>query len=588
MAQDRSTTVDDPLGKAMRALTVFASAIGLWSGCGGDSAPGVADVAGDARGASEASDASRAIDGPPADGRAIDAAAGADVAAERAWPDAAADGGPDARDPDGPQDAAIDVPSGSLADVASEASAPDAAADVATDTTAATDSATVADLGAVDVDVPSPDVSADLAPATPNIGAWCDPAQSDGARANPACLGGTTCLVVRAPTDGMCVIFGCSVDLPTEPAVEDSCGPTFGVDYVCIDLDGEFGDLAEIYDPPAYPDGQNANLADNVCLPTCTPRSASNDCAAEFACAPDSTRLHFDGAVCYFPACLGGADCAVTVAPPGSCLVDPDCDTASGEFCTGVQDLDGDGTLEVRACARGGDCNPQNGLCDPHALGSPSSAIGEPCASDADCPDGGTCVLEAPVLDTFGAVVTRAPRNGYCTKLGCRFAATLPSAACPAGSECNHNYYAGGCQPACDVGDPWGCRNHDCDPGSGLTARCDWFGDLDCYDWSAWAFGNGLPMVAGPTGIVCDYDGPVFHTCEDMFYLSGGVGCPGVAPAGNPAAMDCWDVETATPLADGADPAGRCVDTTTAGPACSDYGRFCDGFCVDTGGGPCP
>lgn len=556
---------------------------GVFCACDDDASPGGHDPR-DFGGQEQRGDAGQAMDAPGE--RNMDA--GRDAAKNGAGEgvvEPAAEPPPDVA-------AAPDVTSARDVGVAQDVGPPDVG--VVQDAGGLVDSA--ADPAVVDGPVPAADlpqapdatgdVGADLSPPLPNIGVWCDPALSDGSRNNPACMGAAKCAQIT-PTDGMCVIFGCGVDLPSDGIDEESCGTDYGAAYVCVDLDGEFGDAAEPYDPPTWPAGQNANLADNACLVKCVPKDAANDCAPEFSCAADSTRLHFDGAVCYFVACQGGADCAVTVSPPGSCAIDLDCDTAGGQFCTGVQDLDGDGTLEVRACALGGECNPQNGLCDPHALGA-GTAIGAPCAFDADCPDGATCVLEAPVYDTLGGIVTRAPRNGYCTKLGCRFAATLTSAACPPGSECNHNYYAGGCQPACDVGDPWGCRNNDCAPSSGLTAGCDWFGDLDCYDWSGWTFSSGLPMIGGPTGIVCDYDGPVFNTCEDMWFRTGGIGCPGVAPVGNPAGMDCWYFESATPAPTNDDPFGRCLDTTTSGPACSDYGQLCDGICTDTAGGPCP
>jgi len=509
-----------------------------------------------------------------------------------------ADQGADAPAPDAPRaDVAADVapgpepvpdPAPDLSpppDAASQADAPIAAPprDTAIDVPAAVD----APVDGPPADLPPADAAID-GPVLPNIGAWCDPALSDGALDNPACVGGTRCLIVRDPTDGLCTIFGCSVDLPTAGVDEESCSTTYGAAYVCVDLDGSVSDPLEPYDPPTFPDGQNADLVDNVCLERCTPREDGNDCHPAFACAPDSTRLHFGGGVCYFVACADGTDCPVTTSAPGTCAVDGDCDTGAGEFCTGVQDLDGDGALEVRACAERGTCNPDNGLCDPHALGAPAATIGDPCAFDTECPDGSTCVLEAPVYDTEGSIVALVPRNGYCTKLGCRFDSTLTSATCPIGHECNQNYFAGGCQPSCDVNDPWGCRNNDCDPGSGLTSGCDWFGDLDCYDWSGWSFPSGLQMVRGPTGIVCDYDGPGFNTCEDIWYASGGLGCPGVAPVGNPAAMDCRDRETAALTVDDADPLGRCLDVTSSGPVCADHGRFCDGVCVDTGGGPCP
>jgi len=567
----------------------FVLLAGPWAGCGGDSARGSAD----GFGRPDPEGGVHEVDAPQGD-------ASAEPNLDLGSTEVAVDSGPE-RAPEPAPDVGAEATAmiEPMPDIGGESPLnteplPEPAPEPVPDASAADMPVPPPDMaGAIDVSVDVPaDIPADVpvdapAPAA-NIGAWCDPAESDGALNNPACVGGTRCLVVRDPGEGMCVIFGCSVDLPTAAIDEESCHVAYGTAYVCVDLDGAFGDALEPYDPPAFADGQNANLQDNVCLRRCTPSDSGNDCEPEFACSPDSTRFNFDDAVCYFPACGSGVDCPVTVSPSGSCMLDTDCDTGAGQFCTSVQDLDGDGTLEMRACALPGDCNAGNGLCDPHTLGSPGSAIGAPCAFDAGCPDGGACVLEGPAYDALGNIVARVPHNGYCTRLGCRFAATLVTAACPPGAECNHNYYAGGCQPACDVGDPWGCRNNDCDPLSGLTVGCDWFSDLDCYDWSGWSFGNGLPLVGGPTGIVCDYDGSALKTCEDIWNMSGGVGCPGVAPVGNPWGMDCYDRETATPMASDTDPLGRCLDVTTSGPACADFGQYCDGFCVDTGGGPCP
>jgi hypothetical protein len=422
-----------------------------------------------------------------------------------------------------------------------------------------------------------------VARAQANIGAWCDPANSDGSGNNPACVSGTKCLVMdQAAQNGMCVVYGCTVDLfGTGGINEESCHVDYGAGYLCIDLDTAYGDTAEPYDPPGgFPDGQNADLSDNVCVQTCTPQSAANDCDPNFACLPDSTRYNAGTAICFGLPCQNGNDCPVTVSQNDACTTSTDCNTGAGQFCVLLIDTNGDGTVDTGACAVAGTCN-SSGLCAPHTMGNASAQIGDPCASDIDCPNGSTCLqpgpdILLPVTDVPPA--PRAPRNGYCTILNCRFASTMPGFACPAGTECNLAFFAGGCERACDPADATGCRGNDCDPAGGTTTGCDWFGDFDCYDWSTWTFVGGAPLVSG-SGVVCDYWGPTMHSCES-FSAFGGSGCPAVAPSGNPNAMDCYDVESGVPTADDADPAGRCLDTTPSGPPCGQFGSLVNGECV--------
>ena len=52
-----------------------------------------------------------------------------------------------------------------------------------------------------------------------NIGAWCDPGAS-------TCTGSATCLSLSA-TDGICVVVGCTVDLPNFFPNEADCGDMY-------------------------------------------------------------------------------------------------------------------------------------------------------------------------------------------------------------------------------------------------------------------------------------------------------------------------------------------------------------------------
>jgi len=435
----------------------------------------------------------------------------------------------------------------------------------------------------------------------PNIGVWCDPADGSGdGEVNPACQNDARCVPMPCSDEtdatagnGMCVVYGCNVDISGTLAInEESCHVAYGTDYVCVDLDGSFADDGEPYNPPGQPDGQNANVDDNVCVQTCVPDDASNPCEPEFACRPDSTRYNFADAVCFGLACGTGSRacpeqfCPVTVSADDACTTDAACNTGAGEFCVLRRDTDDDGQLDIGACAVTGVCDAETGNCGQHCLGDAAAAVGDPCEADVDCSQcGGTCVVERDSIDDFG-IVHRAPRNGYCTMMGCRFASAT-GVTCPAGSACDHFFFAGGCMDLCDPNDPTGCREDldadgdpagngvPCDVANGVVTGCDWYGDYDCWDWGGWQFtAIGLPIIAGSDGQVCDYFGPVENDCENITNSSGGQGCPGMGPNGNPVNMDCRYAETGLPTTGNADPSGRCLDLTGAGDFCSDYGSF--------------
>jgi len=379
----------------------------------------------------------------------------------------------------------------------------------------------------------------------------------------------------------MCVVFYCRLDIAGTPSVdEDDCKDRFGHEHVCVDLDGYAGDPP--YNPPGPPPEPDPGPDRRVCVRRCVPSATANPCNPEFACTPDSTRFNFKDAVCIDVACRDNHDCPVGVSNDRTCMSDADCNSGADEFCVLLHDSDDDGSLDIGACSVDGNCIMATGICGRHSLGDASASIGDPCQADVDCPVGGRCLNETVGTDDLD-VAHRAPRNGYCTMLGCRFRAAS-GVSCPTGSACSHHFFAGGCTDLCDPADATGCRDDldadgdptgngvPCDVVNGIVSACDWHGDFDCWDWGGWAFtANGLPVVGGGDAQICDYIGPVQSTCESI--SSGGQGCPGMAPTGNPADMDCRDPESGAPTSSN-DPAGRCVDTTTSGDFCSNYGSF--------------
>jgi len=414
------------------------------------------------------------------------------------------------------------------------------------------------------------DGSTDEGACIPNIGVWCDPADGSGEdEINPACDNDARCLELADGTNGICAVFGCREDVFSTGTNEDSCFLDYGIDYVCIDLQGNV----------------DTNLADNVCVEKCTPSDTSNPCQSPFACTPFSVRFNFSDAVCIDLACTTGSDCPVTITDNMTCVSDFDCPGAT-DFCELSVDTDGDGVFDIGACALPGVCDPDNGLCAPHSLGSASARIGDPCQADTDCTDGGTCVNQGVYVDLY-FIWHQVPRNGYCTMFGCKFAGAT-GFDCPAGSACHNVFFAGGCMDLCDQEDPTGCRDDldadgdptgngtPCDVAGGITTNCDWYADYDCYNWSGLQFGNGLPVVDGPDSRICDYITPVQRTCVDFLPIGG---CPAVGPLGNSTAMDCRYPESGIPTPTGTDDFGRCLDTTTSGDLCPGFFDF-NGNCI--------
>jgi hypothetical protein len=436
------------------------------------------------------------------------------------------------------------------------------------------DNATPTDGGGTDMGLA--DVQADVEPdmfVESNIGAYCDPANSDAQGNNPACTGDAQCFAQfdTPPTVGMCVVYGCKVDLSSANINEENCHVKYGSNFTCIDITGP-DDTAEPYNPPTSPNGQNANLDDNVCVPKCTPSSTSNPCPdSHFSCPANSRSFNFKDNVCFSLVCQSGADCPVSTTDDRFCAADTDCNMGAGEFCNLQHDTNGDGTADIGACSVAGVCNTTSGTCGPHTQGSATAQVGDPCTSDVDCPVGGSCLNEDNVTINGDPSTHRAPRNGYCTMLGCLFSSAT-GITCPAGSACDNFFFAGGCMRLCDPADATTCRNNACDVAGGVTTGCDWYGDYDCFNWGNIVFTiNNLHVVGGSNGQICDYLGPAEFSCYDNRNL----GCALFAPdASNPEDMQCRTALTGVQLPTDTELTGRCLDLTGAGPFCADYGSF--------------
>lgn len=323
------------------------------------------------------------------------------------------------------------------------------------------------------------------------------------------CTGGSECLLSIGGV-GLCTIADCTRDDPsTTGQNEDSCpDPAYNI---CGDVTLTTGSR-------------------NFCLKRCRPRSDGNDCPGAFACDPESgfTTGQLGVAVCTSLACSGGSDCPVFTG--GTCDSSNLTGCNAGEVCK-VYDNQG-------YCALPGSCNGISGLCEGHIQGT-SAAVGAPCTDDVDCGTNMFCLAEMTL--TGGEVLWR---QGYCTISACEFADTVAAYACPSGSSCNRSYsgWHGLCQKSCDLTQASDCRGE-----SG-----DFYGDYDCYSWNTFTIG-GAPVSGTP---VCDTPVP----CD--FLTSG---CPALGAPGNQTTMVCRNLQ-GNVLANGVDPSGYCLDTSTSGP----------------------
>ncbi len=175
-------------------------------------------------------------------------------------------------------------------------------------------------------------------------------------------------------------------------------------------------------------------------------------------------------------------------------------------------------------------------------LGKKTAKVGDPCKSDLDCPENGSCIEES---NTYTGSIGVAWRNGYCVVRYCSWPTSLKEFACPTGSTCNMLYYGGYCFKSCNPTKAEHCRNNASDKG----------GDYECYNWTTWTTG-GIKVAAEPLCINassrrCDTLGT--STCESL----------GNKP--NAQQMSCRDRYTGKAKASKTDSKGVCLDNTASG-----------------------
>ncbi|MCC6748761.1 MAG: hypothetical protein IT371_13965 [Deltaproteobacteria bacterium] len=367
------------------------------------------------------------------------------------------------------------------------------------------------DAAAVDA---AGDAGRDAAPdaaVAPDLGLESNLGQ--GCSGNATCKKGSPLCIMMDFDRGLGICSrACKPDSPATPlANEDDCPEG----YVC----GAF----------RFTSGTS-----NYCLKKCTPSLTQNPCPSSSGqtCHPLSTRYaSLKQAVCWYLACKDGKDCPVYANK--TCAGDPDCAAvASDAFCD----------LDQKRCARPGNCT-KGGLCGPHAFGSAKAKVGDPCASDLDCPNSGACLEEAADKTAIGP----SYHNGYCTVRNCAFGKAVPEFACPTGSTCAQMYYGGLCMKSCTLASANDCRGHGADKG----------GDYECYAYDAISVG-GVPAAETP---ICM--NAARQICSD---LGGTLTCESFAAKGNPTNMSCRDRFTGQAKSNPKDPKGVCLDDTASGP----------------------
>jgi hypothetical protein len=356
------------------------------------------------------------------------------------------------------------------------------------------------DQSQTDIGVQPDGATADSGPLEHNVGQACT-ANTDCKAGSPTCV------------EGICTVSCVGDDPSTAGTNEDSCPDN--TKQVCSTL--------EI----------NSKEVD-YCLLRCTPSDATNPCPAGSgtACTPWSVAysVTLDVAVCWETPCADDKDCPVWLEK--ICTADADCDTTKNQYCDTVNGY----------CSLAGKCNTASGLCGAHTQGKVGAKIGDACKSDLDCANEMYCERE----ETDSGVTY--VRNGYCTKAGCVFEASLTSSKCPAGSGCNRYYWGGICQKSCTLADATSCRSN----------ANDFLGDYECYAWDNITEG-GVAYADGP---LCDY--ATLNTCD--YWQGSGLECKDVGDSTNSTNMSCRDPKTNTTLTDPFDPKGICLDDTASGP----------------------
>ena len=360
------------------------------------------------------------------------------------------------------------------------------------------------DTGTTDSAVP------DIDPSAVNMGEGCD-SKKDCKAGSPDCLMYSNIFTYMPAAKGICT-KKCTADDPNTPLVdEDNCAKGFKC-------------AAFAYTSATY----------YYCLKTCTPSMTTNPCPASSGqtCHPASTRWgNSKDTVCIYPACKTNKDCPVFTGT--TCASDADCTKVkAGSFCE----------ASSGKCALDGNCT-KGGICGDHKLGKTGAKVGDPCKSDLDCPNAGTCFEESTATNAIGKTF----RNGYCAIMFCSYASVLPGRTCPTGSTCHRLYYGGACMKSCTLTDAKTCRSNAADKG----------GDYECYGWNNLQIG-GTAVAKTP---VCT--SAATQTCDS---LGTTLNCSHLGTAtGNTTNMSCRDRHTGVKKAKANDATGVCLDDTKSG-----------------------
>lgn len=197
------------------------------------------------------------------------------------------------------------------------------------------------------------------------------------------------------------VFTGCSESHPTE---EDSGGITFDANFPDAGMDA--GPLPSNVGAECGADSDCVAPAD-TCITDLPGGYCSTFCSADEDCG--------DGAVCV--AVDMGTSLCLTSCEPGAneCRAGYGCSTAAGvPVCLPGCEDDSD-------CATGQECEVGGGFSGAGACFDPTSAVGDPCTSEGDCPAGGFC-----------RTAEEGWPGGSCGLPGCDF----ENDDCPAGSHC--------------------------------------------------------------------------------------------------------------------------------------------------------
>jgi len=307
---------------------------------------------------------------------------------------------------------------------------------------------------------------------------------TSGCESDPGCRSDLDCPAGMACVDGVCV--------ESQPFCRTDAECPAGM--VCLE-----GACVESqpycrsdYDCPA-----GMVCLEGLCVVPEGPGGPGDLCSTALGCQAGLTCLLFDEAHGY---CAGTCDCSAGggCEAPAECMWTDDVSCWCGYACAQTSDCPGAGagwTCFDIGTAMGQDpyftCIPIEGLEQP-----------EGCTSDADCPEGLTC-LDGACVDTQVYCRTDAdcPAGMLCAEglcvvpegPGAAGDLCAPALGCQAGLECllfdeTHGYCAGTC---------------DCSAGSGCEApaECMWTDGQSCWCGYACAVTSDCP--GGGTGWTC-------------------------------------------------------------------------------------